>query len=352
MRWLADAPRIADRSGGRDNNFDLIRMLAATGVMVSHAYPLALGAGTPEPLETFLKGDNLGRACVFAFFSISGFYIARSFLGKRDVSAFLRARILRLYPALFGMLLVTGLVAALALSQAPGIWAALPGYVLRGLTFSGSGLPGMFPDNPLPGTVNGSLWTLPYEVLFYLTVLVVGVLGLFDRKPLVVLVALLFLASYYAGPMLTGRYYVLSALYLGLPFLVGVCFYLWQDRIPLSPVIAGGLVLLVLLLRPTPLFLPVFILALAYGLFWLGFARTPRLQVYNRLGDYSYGTYIYAFPVQQTVAEAGVGMGGMTPLGHLAIAVPVTFALAALSWHLIEAPALRLRRPAFWRTGA
>lgn len=314
MSWLADAPRIADRSGGRDNNFDLIRMLAATGVMVSHAYPLALGAETPEPFETFLKGDNLGRVCVFAFFSISGFYIARSFLGKRDMTAFLRARILRLYPALFGMLLVTGLIAALVLSHAPGIWAALPGYVLRGLTFSGSGLPGMFPDNPLPGTMNGSLWTLPYEVLFYLTVLVVGALGL--------------------------------------PFLVGVCFYLWQDRIPLSPVIAAGLVLLVLLLRPTPLFLPVFILALAYGLFWLGFARIPRLQAYNRLGDYSYGTYIYAFPVQQTVAEIGVGMGGMTPLGHLAIAMPVTFILAVLSWHLIEAPALRLRRLAFWRTGA
>lgn len=340
-RLWRDAPRIADRSGGRDNNFDLIRMLAATGVMVSHAYPLALGAETPEPFETFLKGDNLGRACVFAFFSISGFYIARSFLRKRDGRAFMQARLLRLYPALLAMLLLTALAAGLGLSSAPGLWQEVPGYVLRGLTLFGySSLPGMFLDNPLPQALNGSLWTLPYELLFYCAVLGFGLLGLFDRKPLFLSVAALFIVSYYLGPMLTGRYYVISILYLGLPFLVGFCFYLWQDRIPLSPEIAVALAVCVLVLRPTPLFLPAFVVALAYAVFYLGFARIPGALAYNRLGDYSYGMYIYAFPVQQTVAE----MGGLTPLSNLALAFPITLTLAVLSWHFIEAPALRWRR--------
>lgn len=337
---LRNTRRISDLSAGRDNNFDLIRMLAATGVMVSHAFPITLGDGTPEPFETFLKGDNLGRACVFAFFSISGFYITRSFLMKRDTRAFLTARFLRLYPGLVVMFLLTVLAAGVWLSTDPQVWQAAPRYVLTGLSLVGYyPLPGMFPDNPVPEAVNGSLWTLQYEVMCYLGVLALGLLGVFDRKRLFVAIAALFVASYYVGPMLTGRLQVVYLLYLGMPFLVGVCFCLWQDRIPLSPVIAVALAALVVVLRPTPLFLPAFNLALAYVVFLLGFAQTPRLRAYNRLGDYSYGMYIYAFPVQQTMAQ----LGFLTPMSNLALAFPVTLVFAVASWHLIEGPALRLR---------
>lgn len=92
--------RIGDLSAGHDNNFNLLRMLAATGVLVSHAYPISLGAGAVEPLESLLKGTSLGGICVMIFFAISGFFISRSFAGKSSLKSFLRARALRLFPAL------------------------------------------------------------------------------------------------------------------------------------------------------------------------------------------------------------------------------------------------------------
>lgn len=342
MTLLADAPRIADRAGGRDNNFDLIRMLAATGVMVSHAWPVTLGEGVAEPFETFLKGDNLGRACVFAFFVISGFYITRSFCLKRDVRAFLSARILRLWPGLIVMfLMVTGLVGWLGSSDPGATWGGAADYILSGLTLYGHDtLPAVFQDNPVPGVVNGSLWTLFYEVVCYSGVLICGVLGLFDRPRLFAGLAALFLVAYFAGPHLTGRYDVLLVLYLGWPFLVGMCLYLGAKHVPLSPLIALALMGLTVLLRSTPLFLPVFILALGYTVMWLGFARIPGIRAYNRLGDYSYGMYVYAFPVQQLAAQYGTP----DPLTNLAVALPITLVLAVLSWHLVEAPALSLRR--------
>lgn len=353
MKPFARSPVIADRAGGRDNNFDLIRMLAATGVMVSHAWPITLGAGVPEPFETFLRGDNLGRACVFAFFVISGFYITRSFCLKRDVTAFLSARVLRLWPGLIVMfLVVTPVCALLASSDPAATWGGAAQHILTGLTlYAYSPLPAVFVSNPVPDTVNGSLWTLFYEVVGYSGVLICGVLGVLDRRRLWLVLVALFLVLYFAGPHLTGRHDVLLMLYLGWPFLVGMCLWLWAKHVPLSPLIALALIGLTVLLRVTPplapLFLPVFILALGYTVMWLGFARIPGIRAYNRLGDYSYGMYVYAFPVQQLAAQYGTP----DPLTNLAVALPVTLVLAVASWHLVEAPALSLRHR-FARRGA
>lgn len=128
-----------------------------------------------------------------------------------------------------------------------------------------------------------------------------------------------------------------SLLVLALPFSAGMSFWVWRDRIPLSPIFALFAGLLAALAWPTPLFLPVFTLATCYAVFVLGYARLPWLERYNRLGDYSYGTYVYAFPVQQFLAWMGV----LAPLWNIALALPVTLVLAVLFWHLVEAPALK-----------
>ncbi|PJE28075.1 hypothetical protein CVM52_26265, partial [Pseudooceanicola lipolyticus] len=97
---------------------------------------------------------------------------------------------------------------------------------------------------------------------------------------------------------------------------------------------------------PSALFRPVFVLALSYAVFLAGFARLPALLRYNRLGDYSYGMYIYAFPLQQLAAHWGM----LSPGQNIALALALTLPCAVLSWHLIEKPALawvpRSRRPA------
>lgn len=338
-------PTIADRAAGRDNNFNLLRMLAAIGVLISHAYPISLGPGAEEPLALALRGWSLGSLCVMIFFAISGFFIARSFATKASVSDFLRARALRLFPALIVVLALTVLACA-GLSQVPVdvYLAATPGYVLRNLTlvFPHYDLPGVFVANPYGPAINGSLWTLNYEVLCYLGVVFCGLLGLLVRPRLFGL-ACVSLCVAWAVTEASDLHPRLAALAkLALPFAAGMSLWVYREKIPLSPWHAAFGGVIAAASWSTPLFHPLLILAVSYAIFVLGYARLPRLQIYNRLGDYSYGTYLYAFPVQQFLAWAGLTW----PLWNMACALPITLVLAALSWHLIEAPALR------WKGGA
>ena len=337
---LAEAPRIADRDAGHDNNFNLIRMLAALGVMISHAVPLTRGIGTPEPFEEALRGVNLGRVCVMVFFAISGFFITRSFTTKRDPLAFLRARALRIYPGLVVMLVLMLVVGGGWIATDPArFWRSAPDYVIRTLTFvvSARWLDGILETAPFPREVNGSLWSLRFEVACYMAVLLAGLSGLFERRRMFLGCAAAFLAVYLVGPFLTTNFVIRRMLLVGLPFVIGAAFHLWRDRIPLSLPVLAVLAAAAVVLRPTPFFQAAFVLAMCYATFCLGFARLPGLARYNALGDYSYGTYIYAFPIQQLA----VIWGFLTPLGNLAVAVPLTLACAVLSWWLVEAPAMR-----------
>jgi peptidoglycan/LPS O-acetylase OafA/YrhL len=88
------------------------------------------------------------------------------------------------------------------------------------------------------------------------------------------------------------------------------------------------------------LFFVVYNLVLAYMLLFLAYVPSGFVRAYNRLGDYSYGLYIYAFPVQQTAVAL---FPGISPLRLILISAPITVALAALSWHLVEKRALRLK---------
>ncbi len=353
--------RIADRAAGRDNNFSLVRMIAATAVLVSHAYPLALGSVAIEPLESLLHRDhikdNLGRAAVFAFFCISGFFITRSFCQRRTLGGFVRARVLRLFPALVPMSVIVFVLVALWGTTAPGVdvLRAFPGYFYRimtlglpdmfGLTHVAGALPGAFAENPLPGAINGSLWTLPFEVLCYVLVVITGLLGLLrSRLAFMAAFALLLAAYLFVFLVVPGKDSRLDLmLYLALPFGIGAAFWVWRDTVMLSLWLTLVLAVIAWVARDTVLFRPLFCLALAHGLFVIGYARIPIIGQYNRLGDYSYGMYIYAFPIQQMAAAHGA----TTPTINLLISLPITLVLAVISWHLVEKPAMRFgrRRP-------
>lgn len=350
--------RIADRAAGRDNNFNLLRMIAATAVLVSHAFPLALGSTAVEPLESLLHQDhikdNLGRAAVFAFFGISGFFITRSFCQRKTLGGFVRARALRLFPALAPMALIVFVLIALWGTAAPlsDMLHAFPGYFYRimtlslpdmfGLTQVSGALPGAFAENPLPRAINGSLWTLPFEVLCYVLVVVTGLLGLLRNKYAFSAVFALLVVTYFTVFILVpGKDSRLDLmLYLALPFGIGASFWIWRDKVVLSLWLTLALAIVAWAACDTVLFRPLFCLALVHGLFSIGYARTPVLDRYNQLGDYSYGMYIYAFPVQQIAAA----QGATTPMANIFVSLPIALALAVFSWHVIEKPAMRLGR--------
>ncbi|MEM1161135.1 MAG: acyltransferase [Pseudomonadota bacterium] len=340
--------RVADVEATRDNHFNLIRLLAAFGVLVSHAYPLALGPGAMQPLEQAL-GMTLGGVCVAIFFAVSGFYITRSFDQAANWHAFVLARVLRIFPALLVVLLLTVAVASLLTTASPAtFWGAAPGYLIQNLTLVrlDYDLPGVFEATPYGTAINGSLWTLFYEVVCYAGVLFAGLLGLFHRPRLafavlaVVLLAGGVLLEWGQDWGLNGRVTALAK--LGLPFVIGSAIYLFRHSVPLSPLLGAALVALALATSGTPAFSVTFMLALSYCVFLVGFWPADGLLGYNRFGDISYGVYIYAFPIQQWIASQGVVSPGM----NILLAVPPTLICAMLSWHLVEKPALRLKTSA------
>jgi peptidoglycan/LPS O-acetylase OafA/YrhL len=343
LNGVSRHPRIIDRADGRDNNFNLIRMLAATGVLVSHSYPISLGPNTPEPLSDILAGTTLGMICVMVFFSISGFFISRSFEKRRSLKDFLQARALRLFPALTIVLAVTVAVSAVFLTSAlPKVfWLGASEYFIRNLLlfFPKYPLPGVFEANPFGPAINGSLWTLNYEVICYLGVVLLGILGLLGRPAAFAVCLTLFLVLYALAQVqpLHSRFENLAQ--LGLPFSIGMSFWVWRKVIPLSWPLAGAALVVAALLGPTPIFNFALVLALTYGIFVLGYTRLRPIEGYNRLGDFSYGTYIYSFPLQQLVASFGV----VSPLENMALAFPAVLICAILSWNFVEKPAIRFR---------
>lgn len=334
---------------GRDNNLNAVRMLAAIAVIVSHAWPIT-NAKAAEPLQS-LTGQTLGHYAVTIFFGISGLLIARSFDRRRSLIHFVMARVLRLYPALLVALVLTviagAFVSPLSLSAyvgSPGVWTYVP--VNLSLVFLQGSLPGVFESNVYGTVINGSLWTLFYEVACYGGVVALGAMGFLRKRWAMLAIMAVATVFHFAGPLIgqlgvpLPHYLVirleLFAL-LSFPFMIGTCAYVWRDRIPLS---AG---IMLLLWIPVPLFAGTtlmssfIVIALVYLALWAGFVPKSRALAYNRLGDYSYGVYIYAFPVQQGFVWF---MPGMSPLTNILLALPVTVLLAVLSWHLVETRAL------------
>jgi peptidoglycan/LPS O-acetylase OafA/YrhL len=333
---------------GRDNNFKLIRFLAAAVVIEFHCYALT-DTWLDEPVYRAIPELAGGTLGVFAFFAASGFLVTKSWVERARLLPFVAARALRIYPAL--------VVATLLTIGLAGWTGALPwrdfladprtlDYAWRtALSWNFvADLPGSFPNNPFPKAVNGSLWTLPVELRLYLALAIAGVAGVLARRAAWTAAALALFAVLVGWPEHFPLYAVsegtrLFTIYFGL----GSLAYAWRSAVPLS---LWGLAAAVTVIALDPwgagrgALLPVLF---TYALLVVAYHPALRWRAFNRLGDYSYGLYILSFPIQQTlIAKLGKPLAGM-PLGLLALAFPLTLALAALSWHFIEEPALRLK---------
>ncbi len=332
----------------RDNNFNLLRMLAALAVLLSHSFPLALGPRAVEPFQASL-GMTLGTLAVGIFFTISGYLVTASLVSRPSLADFALARARRIYPGLWVAIALTVFVLGAGFTTLglgdylghPRTWF----YVLKnGTLLFGfvDRLPGVFADLPYPGVVNGSLWTLPIEVRLYVALAAVQAALLWWRRrrpgapigPVLVAVA--------AGCVVTVAWQgagASSALRFSAMFFVGSVLQLYRHRIAFSaPGLAAGVALLAVGSVDMGLFALAFVSAGAYVVLCLAYLPGGWLRRYNRLGDYSYGLYIYAFPVQQLVVLAlpGIGVAAL-----FAASAAGTLVLAVLSWHLVESPVLR-----------
>jgi peptidoglycan/LPS O-acetylase OafA/YrhL len=341
------------------NNFDFLRLTAAFFVIISHSFYLT--GYTLEPLKLINNSMGFGNLAVAMFFIISGYLITKSWVRNPSALRYLWSRLLRIVPGLAGVVLLTifilgPLVTALPLKQYfldPGTWLYLKNIGIYGINFY---LPGVFLHNPYPAAVNGSLWTLPMEFTMYLTVLALGLLGLINKRRFVLFITLASVAIYaYAKYPSLGAYaplyswltalgfiqcFSMLAAYFPIFFLMGMTFFLYRDSIRLDwkPfLLFSALWLLSLWSQYTDI---ASFFCLPYMVLFLAFHPTRHLKNAGRYGDFSYGLYIYAFPVQQSLAYA---FPGIAPAAMLLMTVPATLLLAIASWKLIESRALALK---------
>jgi peptidoglycan/LPS O-acetylase OafA/YrhL len=323
--------------GRRRNNFDLLRLTAAIAVLVSHSFVLS---GHPEPAIGAL---NVGTIAVFVFFAISGFLITRSWDHEPRLGAFLAKRVLRIFPALIVVVVLVALVAGPLLTSlsagsyfdAHATWT----YVFKNVVLVEQfHLPGVFTHNPFGSAVNGSLWTLPTEFRAYLFIALLGVLTILPKRRAVLAIFAFVYVLGLVAPAHTRA--LLGTLMFYRVFLVGALLYLYREEIPRSPVAAAGLIVAWIVLSGTSAGVAVATVAISYAAIVLAYEK-PVLTRLTAHGDFSYGTYLWAFPVQQTIAHL---WHHVTSLEMILVSLPITVLLAIASWRLVEGPALTLKR--------
>lgn len=324
----------AGQRASRDNVFDAVRLLAALAVLISHSFSIA---GERQP---HIGGFQLGIVGVWVFFGISGYLIAQSWSLDPHLPRFLAKRALRIIPALLVALLLTTLLLGPALTALPladyfsrsDTWV----YLVNNAVFNTAHeLPGVFGDNPTPREVNASIHTLRPEVWAYLGVAALGVAGALRGRWVAPAVALaLWLAPHQDVVALPHEIQWLQA------FAVGSALYVLRDRVPWRPPLAAGAIAC-WLLAPEGLQLKLAVIAIPYASILLGQHGPRVLQRLTAHGDFSYGIYVFAWPIGQTLVHFFDGLG---PAAVMAISLPLTYAIGAASWHLIEQPALRHKR--------
>jgi len=325
------------------NNFTALRWFAAGLVLYGHSFVFL---GLPEP--TFLGWVPMGPLGVYIFFAISGYLVAQSWDSDPHCLRFLQRRALRIFPGLIvctllSVFLLGPLFTSLELvdyfrsSRTWGYFSNIRLYI----TFY---LPGVFETNPIPNAVNGSLWSLPVEFSMYLVLALLGFLRIPKAGWVLFAVGLMCVSKLWAmtSPEMLVVYGtdLRQVAICGVYFWVGVLFFRYgiSRFISITSIICAIAVWLSLTRWPELFVMASWVLlpfiALAFGL-----ATSPWLSRMSRL-DYSYGIYIYAFPIQQALANLDPKMPFWL---YLVLTTVFTLFLAALSWHWVERLALRFK---------
>jgi peptidoglycan/LPS O-acetylase OafA/YrhL len=317
----------------RANNFDGLRLLAAIAVLVSHQFALA---GRIEPAAG--PYGSPGGLAVIVFFALSGYLVSSSWGADPDVPRFLARRLLRIWPG-FAAVVLTCVAAVIWFDPDPPFGAIAAQAYLSNLYFSGFDWY-FFQGLPRP-QMNGSLWTIPFEVSCYLVVAAVAPLA--GRRVRWLWVgALVALAAWFthlggqpAFDAAWGKPDFPFFAYFGAAFMVGAClFHFSAERA--GWIIATGLLCASLGERAAATVLVVPALSI-----WIGVRSWPVLRSASRFGDFSYGTYLWAWPATQ-VGVLLLGKDAPLPL-LLGRTLLMTGAVALVSWHTIERPALRMK---------
>ncbi|MCW2365738.1 peptidoglycan/LPS O-acetylase OafA/YrhL [Sphingobium sp. B11D3B] len=327
----------------RVNNFDFLRIFFAVAVVWSHSFAIYFGTEDGEPISIIFNGIyNAGNIAVRAFFCISGFLITASYIKSDSNWSYLKKRVLRIYPGYLACIFFCSFVVIPVFATRYDFgWRELLQTLSSSLILRGAFPPSdVFNGHPVQA-INGALWSIPFEFWCYIGVAGLGFLKVLRRRQLVLAVTILIIGCRVVldikgmkpGLGIIGNVFGWPYLWTAMApcFLSGMLTFLYQDRIRRSPVwlIAAIFLPLVLATISAVAAEAVFPFTLAYVVFYAAFGSFKLPDA--KFGDWSYGTYLYGFPIQQMLLTAGLPFS-------LYVCSAITGSLIAgfLSWWLVE----------------
>lgn len=326
------------RNRGHTSGFDYLQLVLSTSVIAWHTVAVCYGqaaqaafwAGHLRPLIMFI---------IPSFFALSGFLVAGS-LQRNSLPAFLALRLIRIVPALAVETLLSALlIGPLVTTYDLRSYFSNPlfgGYFLNVLGYVHFQLPGVFANMPTD-KVNGQLWTIPYELECYIAISLLAGIGLVSRPRFIFSLLAVFIAFSLIYHSISGGWPAIDdgppGRMIVMSFLFGASLYFLRAVIPYNlPVLICSLAISAISLSGNKT-LYVAALPVAYVTIYVGLLNPKRIFLIRQV-DYSYGLFLFGFPIQQIVIFALPGW--RFPLANFLIAWPLTFICAWLSWHLVE----------------
>lgn len=325
------------------NNFDFLRFISALFVIISHSYDLS-GKENEELLVVITRGtyhfSSLGLIC---FFVISGYLVSQSLLSSSSISNYAWKRMLRILPALCGVILFSVFVVGpifTSLSTSEYFTSSRTYSYLRNILFVVSmqwDLPGVFTSNADP-SVNGSLWTLILEGRLYVLLPILYILRFFKSK---IIVAGVFIALIIFSPWiyLVGKFYPIG-FYLALYFYAGAIAALYKKQLRYNKWLFIAALIIIVLRCFYEWVNPLTFVAFPYAILYLAQLR-GKLNRFGRYGDFSYGMFLYSFPLQQCILQIEGRDISISLMILLSVAIALIFGI--LSWKFIESKALEYK---------
>lgn len=290
----------------RDNNLDVIRFLAAFMVIFSHSFPLTMGADYSDPLSTWTDTSlSVGGIAVAVFLIMGGYLIAGSMERKKTGKAYFKARCTRIFPELIFVVVCCALIIGPFWSTYtpveyytnPGTWM----YLLNGVFVLIHNLPGVFVTNTYPGVVNGPLWVLPLEFACYVLCFFMYRLGFFDKKRYKAFFVACALSAVVVFIAFGHNSMIVSLARPTYLFIIGVGFYLFRDQVAMDGRVALACFALMVVFIALKLDILAMLLFFPYLFLYIAFATKHTLSGFARHGEFSYGMYLWGWPIQQTL---------------------------------------------------
>lgn len=356
LRKNGDRMNLGRAFDPRYNALNAWRLLLAAEVIFVHSWGATGRTLSIKPVYQLLLCMG-----VDGFFAISGFLITASWLSNPRVRDYFAARALRILPGFYVCLIITAFVLApigVAMQGGSAIKLIASGAPLQFLLENSAvamvkfDIGGTPQGVPVAGNWNGSLWSLIWEMMCYLIVAGIGVIGLANRRWVSPAIFVLALIGASLLPPLTSpeemthqQSNVLVALMFlacrtAIMFASGAILYQWRDKIPARWSLVAVSLVIVAAASLLPDYRMVAAIPLAYAIIVSGtLIHNKRLRLRT---DLSYGVYIYAFPIQQLLVIGGLMW--LNPFAFFVVATIATLPLAAASWFLVENPARSLKR--------